>query len=635
MAQSKFVIQELRYWIYIVTLTLFFIIWFLQLFRLQILEGEVYASEASKIIERRKRLSAKRGLIYYRDGQIPIVNNIDVFTVYLIPDYVPKGKLNNVLALLSKILEVDKARLEEKVAKAEQLLQPVELKRNVDINTIQKIAERQDRLIGVSYESSPERNLIDRDSIIHIVGYVGNISDDELEVLYNEQYQKNSSIGKTGIEQYYDSILRGYDGSRVQTVDAKGNILEEYIESPTTGSSLILSIDRRIQRLAQEALGNRVGSAIVLRPATGEILAMVSAPWYKISDFGNNRSFQELIDDPRKPLINRVIQSQYAPASTFKLIVGTAMLAERSFSPAEYIFDPGYWKLGNRLFRCWLRTGHGEVNFIDAIAHSCNIYLGIVSVQYVGQENILKYASKYGLGQLTGIDLPNEIDGFLPSPDWKYRTYNQPWTQGDTLNISIGQGFLLTTPLQVAVYTAAIVNNGIAYKPFLLHKVREQYDNGGSYDNNDDQDDITERKILYDMKLSPSVFQQVRYAMRQAVVRGTARTTIYNGVVNIAAKTGTAEIGISNNWHSWFASYGPYIVSDPEKRVVVVTQVEADPTQEKELYDWWAPRAADIIYRGIFANETYEEVWLDYKKRKVWFHPMMKVPEQYKTEPSS
>ncbi|MEM9423812.1 MAG: penicillin-binding protein 2 [Spirochaetota bacterium] len=622
MAPSKFDITELRYWIYIVVLSCFFLIWFAKLFSLQVVQGKEYASEAVQITERAERLSAKRGLIYYKDGQTPVVNNVDVFTVYLTPARV--SDLTRELELLSQILEMDAAKLKAKVAKNKNPLQPIPLKRNVPISVIKKIAERSDRLVGVSYTSRPERNLIDDGSIIHIVGYVGKISDNELEVLYNDQYQRNTSIGKTGVEQYYDTILRGYDGSRIQVVDAKGNVLDERIEAPQTGTSLTLSIDRRIQKLAEEALGDHVGSAVVMRPATGEVLAMVSAPWYRLSDFSSSKRFQDLINDPRKPLINRTIQSQYPPASTFKLVVATAMLAERSFSPLEYIFDPGYWRLGNRLFRCWLLRGHGNENLIDAIADSCNIYFGMVGVRYVGAPDIHKYSYKYGLGQLTEIDLPGEVNGFVPSSEWKYQTYRQTWTQGDTLNISIGQGFMLVTPLQVGVFISAIVNDGIAYKPYLLRKIHNEKNT---------EESITEPEVLYNMQLDRSLFRQIKYGMRQAVVRGTARGTIYNGVVDVAAKTGTAEIGLSNNWHSWFASYGPYKTDDPLKQVVVITQVEADPTAAETDYDWWAPRAADIIYRGIFADETYEEVWLNYKKRRVWYHPMMKVPQKYREEP--
>ncbi len=618
MAKGKVDLKEPRYWIYIGFLALFFFIWFVKLFRLQILQGDVYTSEAVHITERIERLNAKRGLIYYNDGQTPIVNNIDVFTVYLVPARVPSGQLENELNLLSQILDIDPERLKIRLNKSKNLLQPIELKRDISIDVIKKIAERRDVLVGVSHTSLPERNLIEDGSIIHVVGYVGKISDYELEVLYNDQYQTNTSIGKTGIEQYYDTILRGYDGRRILTVDAKGNMLDERIDPPKTGLSLTLSIDRKIQKLAEQALGNRIGSAVVMRPATGQILAMVSTPWYKLSDFKSSERFQNMINDLRKPLLNRTIQSQYPPASTFKMVLASAMLAERKFSPTEFIFDPGYWQLGNRLFRCWLLTGHGNVDLIGAIADSCNIYFGVVGVRYLGDIYITSYARKYGFGQLTGIDLPGEVQGFVPNPAWKRQRYNQVWTKGDTLNISIGQGFLLVTPLQVAVYTSAIVNDGIAYKPSLLNRVH-----------NNTEENVSEPEILYTMQLEPSVFQQLKYGMRQAVVRGTARSSIYNGVVDIAAKTGTAEIGLNNHWHSWFTSYGPYEVDDPLERVVVLTQVEADPTVAKENYDWWAPRAADIIYRGIFADETYEEVWLNYKKRGVWFQPMMTVPQQY------
>lgn len=624
MARSKIDAGELRYWLYISVLAVFFFIWLAKLFSLQIVQGAEYASEATQTTEREQRLSAKRGLIYYNDEQTPIVENIDVFTVQLTLGQVPEGQLPRQLDLLAQILGVERRRLEAKIEqeKSKNLLQPIELKNNVYIDEIKQIVERRERLLGVSYTSRPERSLLDEGSIIHIVGYVGQISDYELEVLYNEQYQKDTSIGKTGIEQYYDTLLRGYDGKRIQVVDAKGNVLDQRIDTPQTGSSLTLSIDRKIQKLAEHALGDRVGSVIVLRPATGEILAMVSAPWYKLSDFSNSERFQKVLEDPRKPLLNRAIQSQYPPASTFKLVNATAILAERSFPLSERIFCPGYWRLGNRLFRCWLRSGHGWQNFFDAVANSCNIYFGIIGVRYVGEAKLTNYARKYGMGERTEIDLPGEAVGFVPSRSWKYQKYEEAWTQGDTLNISIGQGFMLATPLQVAVYTSAIVNDGIAYKPSLLKKIDDEYQGG-------DEAGQNSNTLLYDMQLDKKIFEQLKYGMRQTVTRGSGRGSVYNGVVDIAAKTGTAEVGLDNSWHAWFASFGPYKTEDPLQRVVVVAMAEADPQKPEEQYDWWAPRTADIIYRGIFADETYEEVWLNYKKRRVWYHPLMKVPEAY------
>lgn len=625
MAPSKLDTSELRYWIYMVVLGLFFFIWLAKLFSLQIVQGDEYASEATQITEREQRLSAKRGLIYYNDEQTPIVENIDVFTVHITLGQVPEGQLPQQLDLLSQILGTERHRLDARIEqeRGKNPLHPIVLQDNVYIDEIKQIVERRERLVGVSYTSRPERSLLDEGSIIHVVGYVGKISDYELEVLYDEQYQENTNIGKTGMEQYYDTLLRGYDGKRIQVVDAKGNVLDQRIDAPQTGSSLTLSIDRKIQKLAEHALGDRVGSVIVLRPATGAILAMVSAPWYRLSDFNDSKRFQDVLEDPRKPLLNRTIQSQYPPASTFKLVNATAILAERSFPLNERIFCPGYWRLGNRLFRCWLRSGHGWQNFFDAVANSCNIYFGIVGVRHVGEAKLTRYARKYGMGERTEIDLPGEAVGFVPSRSWKYQKYDEVWTQGDTLNISIGQGFLLATPLQVAVYTAAIVNDGVAYKPSLLKKVDDEYQHGSGGEQNPNA-------LLYDMQLDKKIFEQLKYAMRQTVTRGSGRGTVYNGVVDIAAKTGTAEVGLNNSWHAWFASFGPYETEDPLERVVVVALAEADPNKPEEQYDWWAPRAADIIYRGIFADETYEEVWLNYKKRRVWYHSLMKVPEAYK-----
>ena len=592
---------SLRFIILRILVIALFTIYAARLFSMQILSGDLYRSRAQNIARQVTVIPAQRGEIFDRSYNQPLVSNTDSFAVSFTPGEVNRDSIPGLLIRLAEILDVPPEQIERKIPPSVYYLyQPVEIAVNVSMQTISALAERKDSFPGVSWQSKPLRNYADIGSISHIVGYIGSITRDELTILYNKGYKQGDLIGKNGIERQYDELLRGTEGLETKTVDVRGRIVagDNSRISPVMGKNLVLTIDRGIQTLAEKALGRRIGTVVVLRPTNGEVLAMVSYPWYNPDIFGHldlGSEYQALLDDPNKPLINRAIQSSYPPGSTFKVIMTTGILAENAFPPEQLVDCQGEITYGDRLWRCHIRKpGHGRLNLHSGMAQSCDIYYWTVGRDYLGVENIVNYARDFGFGQTAGIDLPGEISGFLPTPQWKDRRLHERWQGGDTMNMSIGQGYMLTTPLQMANMAAMTVNDGVIYTPHILKEVRDPQT--GAVEQN-----ITPM-VMHKSEIDSGVFATVRKDMRGVVSEGTAQYPLNIKAVEIAGKTGTSEVGLQNRWHSWFTSFAPYETGNPEERVVVSVIVEA-----VNDWEWWAPYCSAIIYQGIFANQSYEE----------------------------
>ncbi|MCX8013499.1 MAG: penicillin-binding transpeptidase domain-containing protein, partial [Rectinema sp.] len=333
-----------------------------------------------------------------------------------------------------------------------------------------------------------------------------------------------------------------------------------------------------------------------MKPSTGELLALVTYPYYDSRTFLSDNAGEEYLllrDDPGKPMLNRAYQSSYPPASTFKTVLTTAAIEEKAIDLEKRIYCAGELNYGGRTWNCHIKKpGHGPLNLKEALAQSCDIYYWTLGRDYLGIENIDLYAQEYGFGKPSGIDLPAENEGNLPTPTWKEDRYNEVWTLGDTMNLSIGQGYLLASPLQIADMMAMIVNSGIVYKPHVLKEVRDAQT--GVLINE------VQPEVLHKSSISPRTFETVRAYLRGVITNGTARAPISTKVVQIAGKTGTAEVGLKNRWHSWFASFGPYD-APPKDQIVVVTMVEAT-----NPWEWWAPYAANVIYQAIFSGQDAE-----------------------------
>ncbi len=571
------------------------------LFRLQVVKGLEYKQQARAVSQRALPIPAQRGEIFDRHHDIPLVVNQDSFAVDLIPGELSSKQLPELFRRLSQLLKLPLEEVARRVPeKYYHLYQPIEVKGGVDFETIAYLAEHLEEYPGVSWHNKPIRSYLEGSAMAHVIGYVGDITREELQVLYNQGYAFGAALGKNGLEKQYDGILRGRDGTRYRVVDVQERNLEETAEEdvpPVPGKDLVLTIDRNIQRLCAEALGPRVGSVVVLKPATGEVLALVSYPSYDANFFYTDQSgdeFRRLSLDPTSPFLNRAIQAAYPPASTFKVVLSTALVEEDAFPVTKIVQCRGQLPYGDRIFHDHVKTGHGPMNLFSALAESCDIYFYTVG-DILGVERITQYARDYGLGALTGIDLPGEVPGFVPSPEWKERTQHMKWLGGDTLNTSIGQGYTTATPLQLANMVAMAANEGRIYRPFLVKEVRDPV-NGSIISR-------TQPELIHTSHIRRETFRTVQEAMRRVVTEGTANVVITTKAVQVAGKTGTAEVGLQDRWHSWFAAYGPYQAANPDDMVAVVVMVEA-----RNDWEWWAPKAADVIFQGIFAHQNFQEV---------------------------
>jgi len=570
------------------------------LFYLQVVRRAEFEARANNYAIQSVKIPAARGEIYDRSNSVPFVTNDEAFSVEIVPAELPATLRDTVFERLASTLGIKVADIQRKIPRSYyHLYQRIAISTSASYSSIAKIAEHKEDFPGVYWNSRPIRRYLDIGSLAHVIGYVGEIGRDEYKLLYNKGYSSDDVIGKAGIEKFYDATLKGSDGYLRKTVDVKGRDLsgeEENVDPPVPGKKLVLTIDAETQKNAEKALGNRMGSMIVLKPATGEILAMVSYPWYDPSIFISPNAgdeYAKLLADPNNPLLNRALQSSYPPASTFKTVLSTAILEEKAFSPEATVTCRGFLDYGGRNWNCWVHSpGHGPVNLQSALAHSCDIYFWTVGRDNLGVEKIISYASDYGYGKTTGIDLPGENSGFIPTPRWKEENYREKWTLGDTMNISIGQGYLLATPIQVANMIAMIVNDGVIYRPHLLKEIRDG-ETGALLQS-------MQPELLTDSSISASSYKKLREDLRSVITYGSAHVPVSTKVVQVAGKTGTAEIGLKDRWHSWFAAFGPYDAK-PEDQIVIVTMVEAS-----NPWEWWAPYASNILFQSIFADQDAE-----------------------------
>ncbi len=594
---------------------LIFAIYSVHLFEMQVLDGYFYLLRARQNASRSEPIFAQRGEIFDRTGSEALASNQTSFALTIVRPEVPPGELRSMVNSLSELVNRDPDAMLERVERHRgSAAQSIEIVSGLNLTELIKVAERIQEFPGLSWYAKPERLYPQRDLTSHVVGYVGEITPQELQVLFNEGYTSTSIIGKSGIEQQYDQLLRGDDGRRFRTVDARGQRVgtADELIPPEEGMQLVLSIDVSLQRLAQEALGPRVGSVVVMRPANGEVLALVNFPRFDANLFAGpegGTNVRRLSMDRRAPFLNRAIQSVAAPASTFKILMTTAIMEEGAFPPDQEILCTGTFAYGNRVFNDWLEYGHGSVNLYDALAQSCNVYFWTIGSQHLSVDQIIDYSGRLGLGRPTGIDLPREVYGLVPSPTWKEETYNVRWVGGDTVNMSIGEGFLQVTPLQLASMVGSIVNNGVAYRPRVLKEIRDPVT--GSIV------ETVNPEIIREADISRETLVAVRAAMRGAITDGTANVVITTDAVESAGKTGTGEVGSDENWTSWFVAYAPYGEDVPvEEKIVLVVMVDA--TND---WEWWAPKAANIILHGYFKGLEYEEAVMDLRRgpRPIWY----------------
>jgi len=594
-----------RLFIFSVLNGLIFIVIISFLFFLQIIKGPDYERKAKSNREQFAILPAVRGVIYDRSEKSILACNRRSFAVNVVPQNFPEDKeeKRQLLQKLAILLNIKMDDILGKINKKNySQFGSYVIKTGVPFKDIVFLAEHNKDFPGVYWKSKPIRVYPYEDMFVNVVGYVGMINEKELAELSEKGCNIESIIGKSGIEKVYDLQLKGKDGYIKRIVDATNQVTAEIIDSggqPIPGNNLILTIDKTIQSISERALGDKIGAVVVSKPNTGEILAIVSYPRFNPNLFVSQEKkdfFKELALDKRKPFLNRAIQAQYPAGSIFKLVDAMAILDTDVIPVDKEFMCGGGYRLGNRFFSCW--RNHGIVNLRKAIVESCDSYFYQVSL-ILGSEMISKYAERFGFGRRLGIDLIGELSGVVPCPQWKIKNKEEMWYDGDTLNLAIGQGYLLVTPLQINALTNIIVNKGILYKPYVVKEIRSAK-NGEILFKRD-------REVLIDAKIDKSKFDFIIDAMRGVVAEGTAK---WGGAVlstQMAGKTSSAEV-VGEETHAWFTAFAPYNAEDPEDVVSVTVIVEHGGAGSVSA----APIVSQIV-ESIFSKSDLEEA-----KRNIW-----------------
>ncbi|NCC52256.1 MAG: penicillin-binding protein 2 [Spartobacteria bacterium] len=548
-----------------------FILLATMLWRIQMAHGDQYQKNLEKQSIRRIRLPGIRGRIFDRHGERMADNHPNYcIAIYLEELRQPrKSTIDTATELVQRLSEllaiepqVDREDIQSHFRR--RLPLPLVAWRGLDETIMARWAERASDIPGVDIYLETGREYPHGKCAGHLLGYVGR-ADPAQDGEEPYHYYVPEMEGKSGLEKHLDPILRGASGGRLVRVDVSGFRYNDLgTRKPAAGQDILLAIDLRIQKIVEQALGALPGAAVVVNPRNGDVLAMASSPGFDPNAFVpsiSRNQWNALIEDPGKPLMNRAVAGAYAPGSTFKPLVAIAALESGDATPEVKYTCPGYFQLGSARFNCWYHPGHGLIDMQDALMHSCNVYFNYLGLK-CGPEVICHMADALGLGRKTGIEIDFERPGLVPNPDWKRRLFNDGWRDGDTCNMSIGQGALTVTPLQMALFTAAIANGGYLYKPRLVLGTRAP-----------DEDEFVLRRaeIANDLHWRPSNIKVVRDGMRDVVMaaRGTGRKAAIPHVA-MAGKTGTAEYGKkgSGKKYGWMIVFAPF--DDPEYAMAVV-----------------------------------------------------------------
>jgi penicillin-binding protein 2 len=565
--------RSLRSRVFWITLFVFaaFLTLVIRLWYLQVVQGSSLRALSESNRLRQITLSDQRGRIYDRNG-IELVSSRASFNVTLRREDIPD--LDELLDRLAKLITFDREKAKTKILSI-PAFSPYVLAYDIERDEAARIEERRYELPGVLLEIVPIRNYRHGSFAAHLLGYLSEISKKQLQQAFFDGYRQGDIIGVYGIEKSFEPILHGKRGRKIVEVDAAGRELEVVSSMPSvSGHDLYLSIDHRTQVTAEKAMSGRRGAVVAIKPNTGEILAMVSEPAFNPNQFavGVERGYwNTLVGDEYHPLNNRAIQGLYAPGSTYKIIVAAAALEEGVIDENTTFFCPGYYKLGRRLYRCWRRGGHGKVNLHKALAESCDVYFYQAGFK-TGVDRIAETAKRFGLDGISGINLEHEKDGLVPTTTWKENNRNEPWIAGETLSISIGQGFNLATPLQMARVIAAIASDGWMANPRLI-RLENDYE--------------MDRLYLggHLVGTSQEHLELIREGLLSAVNerKGTGWRARIRGV-KVAGKTGTTQVvrlKVTEKLkpeetpeklrdHAWFVGFAPY--EKPEIAVAVVVE---------------------------------------------------------------
>lgn len=574
---------------------------------LQIIRGNYYRDLAEGNRIRLQPIFSERGIIYDK-FHTELVENVPNFSLTMIPQDLPRDseKRKAIINTVVNLSGVPKEKIEDLLKRySSYSYASLIVKENLDYQSALKLYIQSSELPGISIEKGSKRKYLAGSSVTsstlsasHFLGYLGKLNDEEIEELKDKGYLLFDNIGKTGLEKTYESELRGKYGIKKIEVDALGHeqtVLAE--DPPQPGKNLVLTLDLEAQKKLEELLktmlvrtNKKRAAAVAMDPRDGSILAIVSLPAFDNNEFSGGitqQNYDKYVNNTDHPLFNRAIGGTYPSGSTVKLIISAAALQEKIIAPNTTFLSTGGLQVGDRFFRDWKVGGHGITDVKKALAWSVNTFYYYIGGGYksfvgLGVDRIIKYMQYFGIAQKTGIDISGEATGFVPSKDWKFKTKGETWFVGDTYNLSIGQGDLLVTPLQVAVWTAAVANGGQVVQPHLANKLEEP---------------ITDREIVlkFDKKSVPVSSENlaiVRQGMKDCVTYGSCQM-MKSLPFTTGGKTGTAQWNSTKDNHAWFTSFAPY---DSPKIVVTVLveegeegSVVAEPVA-RDFLAWWGKK---------------------------------------------
>ncbi|MBA4416930.1 MAG: penicillin-binding protein 2 [Syntrophus sp. (in: bacteria)] len=541
----------------------------LRLWDLQVMRGGEMRrlSEQNRI--RVKKVIAPRGVIFDKSGRV-LADTRPSFNLYITPEDIKD--FSQTVDGLAKLLNIDREDILEKLKMASGFPPsfPVKIKPDVTKDELAKVEAHRVYIPGVSIQIEPKRNYPYGKMMAHMLGYVSEISSEELKIKENKSYSPGDYIGKYGLEKTYEGYLRGVDGEKRVEVDAMGREVRtlDVIDS-IPGNSLYLNVNLDVQQVVENALENKKGGIIVLDPKTGAVIALVSRPAFDPNKFTSGISKQDLKAinaDPGKPLMNKAIQGGYPPGSTFKMVPALKALDLGIVNDKTGFSCRGSFSFGNHSFACWKKGGHGSVSVHKAIVQSCDVYFYNVGLK-LGVDRIHEMCEAIGLGPKTGIDLPGEIRGLVPSTEWKRKTYKQPWYEGETVSVAIGQGAVWLTPIHLVQLSAFIANEGVTFKPQIVNRVVSP--EGKTVK-------TFEPVMKANVKMKKDTFARVREGMKGVVNEpgGTAYSSRVQNI-NMSGKTGTAQAGSLEKGkhlgdHAWFIAYAP--AEDPTVAISVLVE---------------------------------------------------------------
>ncbi len=539
---------------------------------LQWIKGAYFRDLSENNRIRNVRTVPPRGNIYDRFDRI-LVQNRPAFNIALVTEDI--DDVDETITRLASIVERPKEELYEtlKSRGTRQPFQPKIVLPDVSRQDLARVKVNLHQLPGVTVEVVPRRKYPHGRMASQLLGYTREISREQLSSTKGKGYRPGDVIGQTGLEREWENKIRGKHGVVQVEVDARGSRRGELaIVESNAGEDLYLNIDLKLQRAVEEAFADKAGALVALDPNNGKVLALVSSPTFDSNFFSRpiaSTDWKALTTDPAKPLTNRAIASIYPPGSTIKLLFAAAGLAEKKITPKTTLYCPGYYTFAGRRYHCHKRTGHGHVNIKQAITMSCNAYFYQLG-QMLGIDLIHKYGELFGLGMKSRIGLSGEETGILPSEDWKIKLYGERWYPGETLSVSIGQGFLSVTPLQLAVMMSAIANGGTIYRPTLVRKVVDTV--SGNVDE-------FSPEVVRETGVSEEVLAQVRSYAAEVVnnKRGTGSRAAIEGIT-VGGKTGTAQVrslkrrGTDEEGedHAWFVGLAP--VEDPQIVFAIIVE---------------------------------------------------------------